>query len=97
MCKCPVCEGKTGWQEDFGEGTIVFEGCSYCNETGHISLFARIEHWLWQFEFVETLYLWLESGLTKRAADVEYCACNNNPPVHSGVCIACGLPRIPRG
>lgn len=41
--KCPACEGKGGWHEDFGEGTVLFEGCSYCKESGKISLL----NWLW--------------------------------------------------
>ena len=61
MFQCPVCEGKRGWREDFGEGTVLFEGCDYCKETGRISLFKHVGHWLFQFELVETLYEWLGS------------------------------------
>jgi hypothetical protein len=45
--KCPVCNGKKGWTEDLGEGTVLFESCSYCRETGQLGIIE----WLWHHIF----------------------------------------------
>lgn len=65
--KCPVCEGKTGWREYFGEGTVLFEPCNYCNKKGKISILKYIEYWLWQHVFPVVVSEWLDSRRTKRA------------------------------
>ena len=46
--KCPICGGNGGWQEDFGEGTILYEPCNQCKETGKVSVFYIIRLWIWQ-------------------------------------------------
>jgi len=46
--KCPICDGKGGWSEDFGEGTVLREPCHECNETGKVSFFYIIRLRLWQ-------------------------------------------------
>ena len=44
--KCPLCEGKNGWYEDFGEGTINFEKCPICKD-GQVTIFYMIRYWIW--------------------------------------------------
>lgn len=41
--KCPVCNGKGGWREDMGEGTILYDPCYECKETGKLNFFR----WFW--------------------------------------------------
>jgi hypothetical protein len=45
--KCPVCEGKGGWYENWGEGTVLQEPCPECNETGQMNIFKWINFHLW--------------------------------------------------
>lgn len=96
MFKCPVCEGKKGWREDMGEGTVLYEGCNYCGETGHIGLFKGVGYWLFQFEFVIDVCEWLDRNLTTRAADLGYCVCETRGFVEVGLlvrrCINCNRP-----
>jgi len=43
---CRLCEGKGGWYQDFGEGTVIRDECPPCLGTGRIGL----RHWLnWAF------------------------------------------------
>ena len=46
--KCPHCNGKGGWYEDFGEGTIIDEPCGECLCTGKVNIFYIIRLWFWQ-------------------------------------------------
>jgi hypothetical protein len=46
--KCQFCDGKGGWSEDMGEGTIITDDCPQCNATGRISIFKFINNWLWE-------------------------------------------------
>jgi hypothetical protein len=46
--KCPICRGKGGWHEDMGEGTILYDPCRECNETGRVSWLYIINLWFWQ-------------------------------------------------
>ena len=48
MMKCPICDGKGGWREDFGEGTVLYEPCNECKEIGKVSIFYIIKLWFWQ-------------------------------------------------
>ena len=52
--KCPVCDGKGGFYEDFGEGTILFEPCEFCNEGGCVS----VKKWLWDWWFWQNAPYW---------------------------------------
>jgi hypothetical protein len=45
--KCPICEGKGGWDENHGEGTVIHEACPNCDDTGRVGLFNWL--WLWLF------------------------------------------------
>ena len=45
--RCRLCEGKGGWSEDFGEGTVIREECPSCNETGKIGLFCWLQWAFW--------------------------------------------------
>jgi len=45
--KCQICEGKGGWREDMGEGTVLFDPCPMCKETGKIGFFQWIWNWAW--------------------------------------------------
>jgi len=45
--KCPVCDGQGGWDQDFGEGTVLHEACPSCSDTGKVGLFRWL--WLWLF------------------------------------------------
>jgi hypothetical protein len=51
--KCPTCEGKGGWSEDFGEGTVLHEPCNHCDETGSIPLWEwlQVKFWCWAPEW----------------------------------------------
>jgi hypothetical protein len=46
--KCPVCDGKGGWQEDMGEGTTLHEKCPFCKK-GRVNPFEWMEYWIWQY------------------------------------------------
>jgi hypothetical protein len=41
--KCPCCEGKKGWSEDYGEGTILWDKCPICHATGKVGFMI----WFW--------------------------------------------------
>jgi len=45
--KCDFCDGKGGWREDMGEGTILFEPCPFCDETGRITFKRWLWDWFW--------------------------------------------------
>lgn len=47
--KCPCCEGKKGWDENFGEGTHIWQGCPVCETTGK----APFMVWFWDKAPVE--------------------------------------------
>jgi len=54
--KCPICNGKGGWREDMGEGTVLYEPCYECNESGNMPLEKYLWFWFWQYapvSFVE--------------------------------------------
>ena len=65
--KCPTCEGKGRWSEDFGEGTVLREECQRCSETGKIGLWnwTRGKFWNWAPEwffewYADTFYPYKE-------------------------------------
>lgn len=45
--KCPICDGKGGWDENMGEGTVLHEECPFC-KSGKISVFEWIVNLAWQ-------------------------------------------------
>lgn len=59
MIKCPICEGKGGWTEDFGEGTVVKEPCDYCHEKGKIGILEYVMYQIFQYEFLWAVWEWL--------------------------------------
>jgi hypothetical protein len=46
--KCPVCDGACRFSEDMGEGTILYDICSYCKDSGMVSVGKLISYHVWQ-------------------------------------------------
>jgi hypothetical protein len=45
--KCPVCDGIGGFYEDYGEGPILMEKCTYCHK-GQLGLLKWLSYHFWQ-------------------------------------------------
>ena len=46
--KCPICNGSGGWWDDYGEGTVLYDPCNECKETGKVSILYIVRLWFWQ-------------------------------------------------